>query len=379
MEYPLSANPSRIRAAGPSHSSRGQSPPVGAAIRFSRPGRAYQFGPALAGRREIGGNVPGASLRSAPVYDGSGLRPGTAIALAILTLAIQSCFSPWAAENSESAHTVVAPGAKLEKLSGTFEFTEGPTTDKAGTVYFTDQPNNRIMKWSTDGQLSTFKQPAGRANGMYFDPKGNLLACADEKTELWSIAPDGKVTVLVNEYQGKKLNGPNDVWAHPKGGIYFTDPFYKRPWWDWEKLPQDGQHVYYLSPDGKLTRVTHDLVQPNGIIGTPDGKHLYVADIGDHKTYRFDIEPDRTLSHKTLFCQLGSDGMTMDSKGNVYLTGQGVTVFDRTGKQIDHIAVAEPWTANVSFGGKDRHTLFITASKGLYSIRLKVKGAALSK
>jgi gluconolactonase len=275
---------------------------------------------------------------------------------------------------------VVAPGAKLEKLSGEFEFTEGPTADAAGNVFFTDQPNNRIMEWSVDGKLSTFMKPAGRANGMYFDPKGNLLACADEKTELWSIAPDGKVTVLVKDYQGKMLNGPNDVWAQPGGGIYFTDPFYKRPWWKHDQMPQDGQHVYHLSADGQqLRRVTQDLTQPNGIIGTPDGRTLFVADIGAHKTYRYDIQKDGSLANKKLFCEMGSDGMTMDGNGNIYLTGRGVTVFDKSGQQIDHIDVAESWTANVSFGGSDRQTLFITASKGLYAIHLRVKGAKLSK
>ncbi len=285
-----------------------------------------------------------------------------------------------AARAGEAQAGVVAPGAKLEKLSGDFEFTEGPTADRAGNVYFTDQPNNRIMKWSIDGQLSTFMQPAGRANGMYFDSKGNLLACADEKTELWSISPDKTVTVLVKEYQGKKLNGPNDVWARPQGGLYMTDPFYKRPWWDYDKMPQDKQQVYYLSADHQeLRRVTDDLVQPNGIIGTADGRTLFVADIGASKTYRYQIQRDGALADKQLFCQLGSDGMTLDSEGNVYLTGRGVTVFDKNGQQIDHIDVQEPWTANVSFGGKDRHTLFITASKCFYSIRLKVRGAHISK
>jgi gluconolactonase len=279
-----------------------------------------------------------------------------------------------------TAGGVVAPGARLRKLSGEFLFTEGPTADAAGNVFFTDQPNNRIMKWSVDGKLSTFMQPAGRANGMYFDPKGNLLACADEKTELWSIAPNGKVTVLVKDYQGKMLNGPNDVWAHPDGGIYFTDPFYSRPWWTHDKMPQDGQHVYYLSADHKqLRRVTQDLKQPNGIIGTSDGRTLFVADIGAGKTYRYDIQKDGSLANKTLFCNLGSDGMTMDADGDIFITGRGVFVFDQNGRQIDHINVAEAWTANVCFGGADRQTLFITASRGLYAIRLKVHGAKLSK
>ncbi len=97
---------------------------------------------------------------------------------------------------------MVAPGAKLERLAGGFEFTEGPTCDSEGNLFFTDQPNDRILKWSVDGKLSTFLHPAGRANGMYFGPGGNLFACADEKTALWSIAPDGKVTVMVEQVRG---------------------------------------------------------------------------------------------------------------------------------------------------------------------------------
>jgi gluconolactonase len=275
--------------------------------------------------------------------------------------------------------TVIAPGAKLEKLSDDFQFTEGPTCDQHGNVFFTDQPNNRIMEWSVDGRLSTFMQPAGRANGMYFDAQGNLIACADEKTELWSIAPDKKVTVLIKDYQGKYLNGPNDVWVVPGGGLYITDPFYKRTWWDHTIMAQDSEEVYYLSPGGTLTRVTHDLNKPNGITGTPDGKTLFVADIGADRTYAYDIQPDGSLTNKRLFCAKGSDGMTIDERGNLYLCGNGVTIFDKTGKQIEHIPVAEPWTANVSFGGRDHRTLFITASKCLYSIRLNVKGANPSK
>jgi gluconolactonase len=141
-------------------------------------------------------------------------------------------------------------------------------------------------------------------------------------------------------------------------------------------MQQNGQHVYYLSPDRKrLIRVAEDLKQPNGIVGTPDGKRLYVSDIGAGKTYVYDTQKDGALANKYLFCELGSDGMTMDEEGNVYLTGKGVTVFDRNGRQIEHIEVNEPWTANLRFGGADRYTLFITASKGFYSIRMRVKGA----
>jgi len=170
------------------------------------------------------------------------------------------------------------------------------------------------------------------------------------------------------------------VWVAPDGGMYITDPFYKRTWWNHDTMAQDGEQVYYLSPDGKkLARVTNDLKKPNGITGTPDGKKLFVADIGADRTYAYDIQSDGSLTNKTLFCPKGSDGMTIDEKGNIYITGRGVTVFDKTGKQIEHIDVPEPWTANVSFGGKDHQTLFITASKSLYSIHLIVKGANPAK
>jgi gluconolactonase len=272
--------------------------------------------------------------------------------------------------------SIIAPGATLEKLGDGFKFTEGPAADAEGNVYFTDQPNDRIVKWSVDGKFSDFLKPCGRANGTYFDKQGNLLACADEKNELWSIDKQGKHTVLVKDYQGKLLNGPNDLWVHPDGRVYFTDPLYKRDYWNRGPMEQDGQHVYLLSADRKtVTRVAADLKQPNGIIGTPDGKTLYVADIGARKTYAYDIQTDGQLAGKRLFCELGSDGMTLDNEGNVYLTGRGVSVFDKTGKKIEQIDVKEGWTANVTFGGKDRNLLFITASKSVYGLKMRVKGA----
>jgi len=278
------------------------------------------------------------------------------------------------------AQSVLADGAKLEKLAGDFAFTEGPTCDRAGNVFFVDQPNNRIMEWTTGGKLSTFLQPSGHANGMMFDADGNLIACADEHNELWSIAPDKKVTVLIRNFQGKYLNGPNDVWVAPDGAMYITDPFYQRTWWDHTTMALPNQEVFYLSPDRKqLKLVTDDLVKPNGITGTPDGKTLFVADIQADQTWRYDILPDGSLTNKTLFCAKGSDGMTIDEDGDLYLCGHGVTIFNKTGQRIEHIDVKEPWTANVCFGGKDRQTLFITASESLYSIRMRVKGANPSK
>jgi len=284
-------------------------------------------------------------------------------------------FTP-AVSQDDGLSEILKPGASLVKLAGEFSFTEGPAADKAGNVYFTDQPNDRIMKWSTKGVLSTFMQPSGRSNGMFFDSKDNLWSCADEKNEIWRIKPGEKPEVIALEYEGKLMNGPNDLWVSPEGNIFFTDPFYRRSWWKHSEMPQEKQCVYFLSADRKvLKRVEEELLQPNGIVGTPDGKTLYVADIKANKTWSYTINPDGSLSDKKLFCELGSDGMTIDSKGNIYLTGKGVTVFDKTGKKLGNIAVPENWPANVCFGGKDRKKLFITANKGLYSISTRYKGA----
>jgi gluconolactonase len=278
------------------------------------------------------------------------------------------------------AQGVVASGAQLEKLTNGFAFTEGPTIDTNGNLFFVDQPNDRIMEWSADGKLSVFLQPSGHANGMMFDANGNLIACADEHNQLWSISPDKKISVLVTNFNGKYLNGPNDVWIAPNGGMFLSDPFYRRKWWDHTMMALTNEEVFYLAPDRKtLTQVTSDLKKPNGITGTPDGKNLFVSDISAKQTWRYDILPDGSLTNKTFFCALGSDGMTIDAEGNLYLTGHGVTIFDRTGKQIDHIDVNEKWSANVCFGGKDHQTLFITASESLYSIHLRVKGANAAK
>ncbi len=157
------------------------------------------------------------------------LRRGPFRIVVVLVLAFP-CLN--AAKMGGAAEDLVAPGAKLETLADEFKFTEGPACDAKGNVLFTDQPNDRIMQWSVDGRLTTYKQPCGRSNGLCFDAQGNLWTCADAKNELWCITPDGSVEVVVKEYQGKLLNAPNDLWIRPDGGVYFSDPFYKRPYWN---------------------------------------------------------------------------------------------------------------------------------------------------
>jgi gluconolactonase len=264
---------------------------------------------------------------------------------------------------------------KPNLIAKQFSFTEGVSVNKKGDVFFTDQPNNKIWEYDTNGKLSLFLDSAGRSNGMYFDYHGNLVTCADEHDQLWSISPKKKIKVLVTDLDGKLMNGPNDIWIDAKGGIYMTDPYYQRDYWTRKKSELDGQKVYYLPKNSKQPMaVDATLKQPNGIVGTPDGKYLYVADIGANKTYKFTINADGTLSNKTLAVNQGSDGMTLDEKGNIYLTGKGITIYNPQGEKIGHIAINEPWTSNLCFGGKDKNVLFITASTAFYSLKMNVKG-----
>ncbi len=187
---------------------------------------------------------------------------------------------------------------------------------------------------------------------MDIDAAGNIIACADENNEIWSIDTRGHIVkVLLGKVGGKKLNGPNDLWIDRKGGIYFTDPYYQRDYWTRTEPEIKEQNVYYL-PKGATQPITvsSELVKPNGITGSADGRYLFVADIGDNKTYRFSINPDGTLSGRQLFVSQGSDGITLDNRGNLYLTGNGVTVYDAAARKIAYIPVPEKWTANICFG-----------------------------
>jgi gluconolactonase len=269
----------------------------------------------------------------------------------------------------------VAKGAVLNKISSQFAFTEGPAVNKKGDVYFTDQPNDKIWKYDVKGNLSLFMDKTGRSNGLYFDKQGSIIACADEKGELWSISATGEKTILLDNYEGKQLNGPNDLWIDPKGGIYFTDPYYQRNYWERKQSAMDGMKVYYLPKGAKQARIVEDkLVKPNGIVGTPDGRTLYVADIQAGKTYKYAISEDGSLNNKEMFVSQGSDGITLDNKGNLYLSGNGVTIYNSTGIKTGHIPVPSKWVGNLCFGGKKKNILFITASESIYTLKMKVKG-----
>ena len=275
------------------------------------------------------------------------------------------------------SNAIAAEGETPLKVVDSFSFTEGPAVDAKGDVYFTDQPNNKIYRWDCEsGDISVFTDQSGRSNGMYFDAQGNLIACADMDNQLWSFDIKGQAKILITDYQDKLLNGPNDVWISKDGGYYLTDPYFKRDYWTRDpERQQPVEGLYYLAPGGKqLVMLDSTLNQPNGIVGTPDGKQLYVAEAKANRILKYDIQPDGYLTNRQVFADMGSDGMTIDERGNIYLTGDGVTVFDKDGQKIAHFPIPEDWTANVCFGGKERNILFITASKSVYTLKTLVHG-----
>ncbi len=266
--------------------------------------------------------------------------------------------------------SVVEDGAELTPIALGLSFAEGPAADSRGRLYFSDIIANRIYKWTVARGLTVFRENSGGANGLFFNSHGKLVACEGSNGRVVAIYPKGKVAVLADQYNGRPFNEPNDLWIDPKGGIYFSDPAYNA------SVVQDGEHVYYLTPKrDNIMRVIDDMVRPNGLIGDPDGTILYVTDHGAGTTYKYDIEQNGRLSNKTLFVSTGSDGMTMDDEGNIYLTESDVLVYDSSGDLIETIDVPEQPT-NVCFGGPDGKTLFITARSSVYSLGMKVSGVS---
>lgn len=277
-------------------------------------------------------------------------------------------------QSQDDNNYIIAKDAIIEQAGSGFLFTEGPTTDKDGRVYFTDQPNDKIYIWDENDGISLWLEGSGRSNGMFFDSNNILFTCADEKNELAYFDEDKNLVPLCDSYNSKHLNGPNDVWVSPSGGIYFTDPYYHRKWWGNEhREVQDVRGTYYLSSNGQISLEINDFKTPNGLVGTADGKTLYVADIESGKTWRYDIEKNGKLTNKTFFASHGSDGMTIDNMGNIYLTSGKVWVYNSNGSLIEEIDFPES-PSNVCFGGKDRNILFVTARTGIYTLKMNVNG-----
>lgn len=283
---------------------------------------------------------------------------------------------------------IIAEGAKMEKLWGEGDFTEGPAQGPDGCIYFSDI-GNRIMKFDPQtGKTTTYRDPSGRANGLDFDPMGRLVACEGANTggnrRVTLTTKDGKIVVLADSYNRKRFNSPNDLTIDPKGRIYFTDPRYVGN----EKRELDKESVYRIDQKGKVSRIITDVTKPNGIILAPDMKTLYLAEnnpTGKRQLLSYPLRPNGTVGKKKVLHDFGKgrgiDGMAIDIKGNVYATAgrgekSGVYVFSPGGKLLTVIPTPEV-PSNCVFGGKDRKTLYITAGKSLYRIRTTIPGYAV--
>ncbi|MCX7847752.1 MAG: SMP-30/gluconolactonase/LRE family protein [bacterium] len=262
------------------------------------------------------------------------------------------------------------PGAAPVKLTGGFVFTEGPAADPSGNVYFTDKPRTNIWKWSPSSGLSLWRTNSGGANGLFYWTNDCLYACEEFFHRVTRLDAGQHLTVLVSNFNAKPFNTPNDLWVSPAGSIYFTDPY-----WPWNASPQGVCAVYWLGPGSTTaTRVITDLLQPNGIVGTPDLKRLYVADDAGKTTYVYTILTDGTVTNRRVFAPVQCDGMTLDTAGNVYLTDWAGTrnhlvVYDEDGRLLDQLSIPED-PQNVVRGGTDGRTLYVTARTSLYAVRL---------
>ena len=286
----------------------------------------------------------------------------------LLPLLLCSCGK----EVSQSLNDLLAPGANVEIVAEGFVFTEGPVWDGSGLL-FSDVRVNKIMRYTEDGNVSLYIDDIG-TNGLYFDNEGLLIVCGNLRDrQLYRISENGARTVLVDKVGGKRLNAPNDCWVDPVGGIYFTDPRYRTR----EVMELDVEILYYLSADGKLSVADPDYERPNGLIGTTDGKTLYVADYAGEFINRYDIESPGVLTNKTRFAVGRCDGMTLDVHGNLYLTRDKVVVHRPDGSLLGEIDLpGEGGSTNVTFGGADRKTLYITGGTRLMKLDMQVAGIA---
>lgn len=273
---------------------------------------------------------------------------------------------------------LLAPNATVEKVAEGMTFTEGPVWHREGYLLFTDVPRSKIMQWEAKNGLRVWLEPSRRANGLALDAQGRLIACESELRRIATVTADGSSTSLVDKFNGKRLNTTNDLTLARDGAIYFTDPGGGNA-----TAEMDFSGVYRLSPKGELTLLTKDIPYPNGITLAPDGKTLYVASTMKQQVFAFAVQSDGTVTNQRSFATIYphgtnrvgvADGIKTDVQGNLYVTGHGgVWVFDKAGQAQGIIPVPEA-PSNCAFGDADFKTLYITARKSLYRIRLTVAG-----
>lgn len=301
-------------------------------------------------------------------------------------LAIGLAFVPAlpAADEAQQPIAGLGPTGPVVKLHGGFQFTEGPAADREGNVYFSDIPAEKILKVDTAGKLSVFRDKSNNTNGTMFNAAGELVGC-EMQGQLTAMDAAGKVVrTVAGKYEGNRFNAPNDLVIDAAGGTYFTDPHFRAP----TPLPQGVTAVYYAAADGKVTRMIDDLKAPNGVILSPDEQTLYVIPSMQAEMMAYPVLSPGKLGKGRVFCTLrqpagasgkGGDGLTVDVKGNLYITSAlGLQVYSPAGELLGIIKLPEQ-PANCTFGGADRKTLYVTARTSLYTVPMEIAGHAFAQ
>jgi gluconolactonase len=306
---------------------------------------------------------------------------GRRTAAVLLASLLVAALPGMAAGQQADAESMIEPLGPIETVASTFAFTEGPAWDPRGALYFSDIPNATIHRLSAGDELSALTTDSRHANGLLIAADGSMLACQMDGQVVRYDLESGQATVLAAGYQGQRFNAPNDLVNDDSGGIYFTDPLFRAP----QPLPQGVQAVYYIAAAGEVRRVSEDLPAPNGIGLSPDGKRLYVIPSQQAEMLVYDVAGPGQLSRGRTLCRLrqpagkdntGGDGMAVDVQGNLYITTNlGVEIFSPQGVHRG-LVVFPQQPANVTFGGKDRKTMYVTARTGLYRVQMPIAGLA---
>ena len=272
---------------------------------------------------------------------------------------------------------LIAHDAKLQVVATGFGFTEGPVWDPAGFVYVSDEEINKIYRVFADGHREVLLD-LGDPDGNTYDLNHRLLDCASVLRAIIRIDPNGHYTVLADRFEGKRFNSPNDVVIGPDKAIYFTDPTLDLPSGQKQEIPFQG--VYRLDDHGEVRLLTKDLAQPNGLAFSPDGKKLYIDDSEQRNIRVYDFDPNGSVSNGRIFgTETGPregvpDGMKLDDKGNLYVTGpEGIWVWDAQGEHLGTIVLPEQ-PANLAWGEPDYRTLYFTATKSVYRLQMLAHG-----
>jgi len=291
------------------------------------------------------------------------------------------CLLPLALTLAADPIPGIGPAGEVKKLHTGLMFTEGPASDGQGNLYFSDVSGNKIHKVDAAGELTTFLDPSNHTNGLMVNAAGNIVACEMDGRIVEIDAKTKAVKALAPEYEGKRFNAPNDLVIDKEGGIYFTDPHFRAP--PNMPLPQGVRAFYYRAANGKVTRLGVIENAPNGVILSPDEKTLYVIPSLQAEMLAYPVEGPGKLGPQRTFCSLkqaagktagGGDGLTIDNKGNLYITSAlGIQVFSPDGKALGIIEFPEQ-PANCTFGGKDNKTLYVTARTILYAVPMLATG-----